>query len=221
MGECVFCRDYKKGDILFETENFFIKVGVGIICPGHVMIITKNHCKCMGDFNPEWIEEFLHLKEKLIKFLDKYLYKPFMVENGVIFQSVFHAHTHFIPRKSVEYGEVDFFKDVLEKFFEKNRDIILEKIDNFSEVQKIFTEDKEYLYFEQNGEMRVLRTINYKDKIESIKEGVNYRTHFSDLGVKGGVKDWRLMTEEDKLIDKVKIEETRRVFENFTEFYEE
>ncbi len=219
MENCVFCRDYKKGDIVFETKNFCIKIGVGIVAPGHVMIITKDHYKCMGDFNPEWTEEFLHLKEKLIEFLTKYLYQPFMVENGVILQSVFHAHMHFIPRKSTEYKEINFIKDRIEKFLGKNRDINIQKIENFLEVRKIFKEDGQYLYFEENKEMYVLRTINYADRIDLIKNGINYREFFANLGVKGGVKDWRLMTDEDKLVDKIKIEETEQIFKNFANFY--
>ncbi len=219
MENCIFCRDYKNGDKVFETENFFVKVGIAIICPGHVMIITKNHCKCMGEFNQNWTKEFLYLKEKLTEFLTKYLYQPFILENGAILQSVFHAHMHFIPRKSTEYKEVDFIKDKIGKFLEKNKDINFQQIKDFSEVQEIFKKDGQYLYFEQDKKTYVIRTINHKDKIDIIKNGVDYRGFFSDIGIKGGIKDWKLMTEEDKIIDKIKIEETRELFKGFSDFY--
>lgn len=218
MENCIFCRDYKNGDKIFETENFFIKVGVGIICPGHVMIITKKHFKCMGDMESEMLEEFLHLKEKLIEFLTKYLYKPFILENGVIMQSVFHAHTHFIPRKSELFEEVDLYKEMIDPFFEKYKDIKYDAIDNFSKILDIFRKDEQYLYFEQEGEMRIIKTINYLDKISLLKNEINYRTFFEKIGVKG-VGDWRIMTEEDKKIDAVKIEKTMEIFKNFADFY--
>ena len=49
MPDCIFCNRGKiKDDILLETKNFFVKVGIGIIAPGHVMLITKKHFKCFG-----------------------------------------------------------------------------------------------------------------------------------------------------------------------------
>jgi len=60
--DCVFCnREEVKEDILWETENFFVKVGVGILAPGHIMLISKKHLSCFGELPDELNQEFLLL----------------------------------------------------------------------------------------------------------------------------------------------------------------
>ena len=50
--KCIFCNcDSIKEDILWETDNFFVKVGVGILAPGHVMIIPKEHISCYAELS--------------------------------------------------------------------------------------------------------------------------------------------------------------------------
>ena len=80
MSDCIFCRrDKIKEDILLESENFFVKVGIGILAPGHVMIITNYHIPCFAELPNKFIHEFNSLKNKVIKnlrlnFLTRVLY---------------------------------------------------------------------------------------------------------------------------------------------------
>ncbi|MDR1498791.1 MAG: HIT family protein [Rickettsiales bacterium] len=213
MENCIFCDALKNGDSVFETENFFIKLGKGIVCTGHCMIITKKHYKCMGDMDTDIVSEYLDLKTKLISFLSKHFYKPFVEEHGVIMQSVFHAHTHFIPRKSKYYDELNLLeKMILEPT--NNIGVELEKISNFDGVIECFKQEGEYLYFEQDEECFLLRTKKYTNLIDKIKDDINYRFFFSNLGIKG-VRDWKTMTEDDLKLDKIRIEETADVFRKF------
>ena len=65
---CIFCN-YKliRNDILFNSNNFFVKVGVGILASGHIMLITKNHINCFANLSNDLKEEFLLLKEDIFK----------------------------------------------------------------------------------------------------------------------------------------------------------
>jgi len=48
--DCIFCDRINAGtSILFETDNFYVKVGYGISAAGHIMIVSKNHYKCLAE----------------------------------------------------------------------------------------------------------------------------------------------------------------------------
>lgn len=218
MSECIFCRDYKKNDKVFETENFFLKVGIGIVCAGHIMIITKKHSKCMADVDAGLVDEFLYLKKKVEEYLTKYAYKPIILENGVIFQSVNHAHTHFIPRKSKFFEEVDLMEDMVFETKRRHKDMKIIEFDSFQGVIDLYKSDGEYLYFEQDGKIYCIKTADNREKIITLKKDLSYRNFFDKMGMKG-IDDWKTMTEEDKKIDALKIEETKELFKNFENFY--
>ncbi len=108
MENCVFCN-WKKDEkeILYETPNFFVAVGIGIAAPGHVMLITKEHYICYADMPAKMREEFKAAKELVYSKVKGEFSTPFMVEYGILEQSVRHAHLHFIPK---ERKETKFFK---------------------------------------------------------------------------------------------------------------
>src|SRR3989338_4459485 len=102
---CVFCdRERILDDILCESENFFVKVGIGLAAPGHVLLIPKEHYRCYADI-PSGLEgELGEMKERLTRLISEKFSRPYIVEYGVWGQSVPHAHLHFIPSTSAEYG---------------------------------------------------------------------------------------------------------------------
>ena len=54
-------------EILLESDNFFVKVGVGILAPGHVMIIPKEHISCYAELSNQLGKEFISIKYKKIR----------------------------------------------------------------------------------------------------------------------------------------------------------
>lgn len=107
---CIFC-DLKDKVILKETKNFVVMVGKGIISVGHVMIVSKEHYKAIGDINDSRLEEFILLKNEISEKITKNISKPFFVEYGVFMQSVNHAHIHVVPSSSDEYKNVNIIND--------------------------------------------------------------------------------------------------------------
>jgi diadenosine tetraphosphate (Ap4A) HIT family hydrolase len=102
--KCIFCNyDSIKEDILWESDNFFVKVGVGILAPGHVMIISKKHLSCLGELPKQLTEEFIFLKDDVFDKIKSNFSEPIVYEHGVYSQSIKHAHLHFVPSKNSFY----------------------------------------------------------------------------------------------------------------------
>ena len=216
MTNCIFCN--KKENIVFQTDNFHIKIGKGIICEGHCMIIPNKHCTCIAESCIDFMDEFLFLKEKLVQFLTNNFHKPFVVEHGAVKQSVLHGHIHFIPLKSKEYSEVSLINQMVLPTI-LNSDLVYTKINNFNELIDIFNEDKEYIYFEEDGKIYILRSKINKELFDNTWDKLTYRTFFANnLGLKG-VGSWKTMTEEDIIRDRIKVQNTIEIFKNFADFY--
>ena len=216
MTDCIFCN--KKENIVFNTNNFYVKIGKGIICEGHCMIIPNKHCTCIADGCIDFIDEFLLLKEKLIQFLSDNFYKPFIVEYGAVMQSVFHGHMHFIPLRGKEYDKLSLIDEMVLPFIQNNN-VVCEKINSFNKLIDIFNKDKEYLYFEESGKTYIVRTKHNQNIIDDMEIQLNYRDFFANKIGLDGVKNWKLMTEEDIIKDNIKVERTREIFKNFADFY--
>ena len=114
MDYCAFCdKSNIERDIIYETKNFIVKVGVGIITPGHVMIIPKDHYKCYGELPKEHEKEFLDLKNKIINKITEKFSEPFLIEMGAWGQSVKHAHIHVIPLEGEGYKINSIIKELV------------------------------------------------------------------------------------------------------------
>lgn len=205
---CLFCleREVHWGQNIYETENFKLRIGIGIIAPGHCMIVTKKHYPCMAAIPDSLDAEYLELKERVRKSIIKHFNaEPYINEYGVYGQSVPHAHTHFIPTESKEYKKIDFIKERIIPAIKKHN--IPYKITDFKGLKEIYKEDGQYESCELDGKMYVLRvkTIN---QTEELKVDIGYREFFTNLGLKG-VHNWRKMTEEEIALDKIKGEKTK------------
>ena len=199
---CIFCNCEKK-DIVYETKNFYVKVGRGIITAGHVMIIPKKHYSAIAEIGKELVNEYLNLKKDVIEEISLKFFKPFLMEHGAFLQSVFHAHIHLIPVNGNGYSNADLLHDMIIPSSKKLNFKII-KINNFSELREYFLKYKKYLYYENNNEQYIIEAT---DILKNNCEMVVYRSYFQKLGLKG-VSDWQTMTEKDKKNDKIKITET-------------
>ena len=94
MTDCIFCN--KKEDIVFYTDNFHIKIGKGIICEGHCMIIPNKHCTCIAESCVDFMDEFLFLKDKLMQFLGNNFYVAFYSVE------IFHYHRRGVFAKQFD-----------------------------------------------------------------------------------------------------------------------
>lgn len=206
---CLFCNFDSNSwrENVYETENFKVRVGLGIITAGHCMIVPKDHYKCMGELPRNLIPEYLDLQNLLIEKISEKVSVPFMVEYGTQFQTVPHAHTHLIPSSSDKYSKVNIIKEFVLPTIEKHK-IPFEKTDMYG-LNEIYRKEKYYTFFEQDGEMYVLKTRDFSK--EKIVDDVSYRAFFARRNI--GVLHWSEMTEEQKVQDKMNIEKSKEILD--------
>jgi len=209
---CLFCDNIQ--NVIYQTENFYVKIGKGIITAGHLMIIPKKHCKTIADISNLMINEYLDLKKLVTEKVTEEFCKPFFIEYGVFGQSVFHGHIHIIPSSGNNYENVNIIEELALPAIKKYN-LNYNIINNFNELKQIFNKDKEYVYFEFDNIKYVLRIkkfVNEKVLSENIlkEDDVSYRHFFQNKKHLIGIGNWKTMTDEDIKIDNEKIEETRK-----------
>lgn len=194
MEDCLFCniREIEKEKIIHETKNFMVVIPKGMIAQGHLLIVSKAHYKAFGEIPEDIEEEFLNLWNKLEKKIEKEFGEIFVVEYGNKFQSVAHAHLHFIPKKSEKYE----FKSVVEEMF--SPELICEEAD-FKKIKKIFIEEDSYCMYKEKNKLSICHT---KDlEWDEVGKSLSIRTFLRvERGVKG-IK-WQNLDEEDIKKDK-------------------
>jgi len=185
--KCIFCDlNLIKENILFESDNFRVKVGVGILAPGHVMLVTKNHISCFGDLPKHMNSEFLSLMEQIYRNVESNFSKPIIYEHGVYGQSINHAHIHFIPNQANLYK----LENINNKIF---TDLKSTKVEDISLIRDVFKKQGSYFYLEENKEKWIFYT-------KDLPEGkYNFRKEFVRMTGLNGLSDWKHMPEEEKI----------------------
>ena len=116
MDPCIFCnREKIAEDILYESSNFFVKVGFSIYAPGQLMLVSNEHYNCFAELSDNLETEKSHLENLLTEKISHAFFEPFQVEMGNWGQSVKYAHTHFVPLKSNFPGSCYHIKNVLQE----------------------------------------------------------------------------------------------------------
>lgn len=164
---------------LYVNEHFWIVCDVHPIAEGHILIIPKNHISCMGALSSELFNKYGNLYKKVLKFLNKTYGDCVIFEHGAAGQTVFHAHTHFIPfNQSIT--------DVV------NEAGLLKPIEELKEIRNAFKEEHKYLYVAINEEKWLVDT-----KIETpgfFRNRVSKALNLSERG------DWRKAEDSPKLM---------------------
>ncbi len=197
--ECIFCNRKKiKEDILYETENFYVKLGFGIAASGHLLIISKKHYNCLAEI-PEYLyKEYLALCKKTEAVIKQEFGEGFFLDFGPGGQSLNHQHTHYIPLKSSEYKIEDLIKEAIIPTGMK-----FEKGDLYH-LKRIYESGEDYIWLGVNGEYYVYHIMGKYNR----EKHFNWRYFLSKIkGVKSIPLSWREITPDLEIID----EEKRRL----------
>ena len=197
MADCLFCQTTKiKQDILWKSKNFYVKVGFGILAPGHVMLIPKEHVSCLAELSAPLSKEFLLIKERVFNKIKLSFSEPIAYEHGVYGQSINHAHLHILPQKNQYYH----LKNIKENLYEGLKPI---QIEDFFQLKKIFKEEGSYFYLEASGQKWVFHT-------KGQPEGKYiFRKEFARLTGLHGLEKWQEMPEEEKRRNKEWVDLTK------------
>ena len=82
---------------LGETAGFHLLCDAHPLVKGHVMLISKRHLSCVGEYPPALLAEFEVLYERCLAFVGDHFGPPAAFEHGVLGQTVFHSHVHVLP----------------------------------------------------------------------------------------------------------------------------
>lgn len=194
---CVFCnRESDKGKTLYETENFFINMGIGLAAPGHVMLIPKCHYACCADIPERLRPEFEDLAKTIIEKIKKNFGELFLIEYGVLGQSVFHAHLHFIPkrRKAAERYPAYEIKDLFEEI-QFSADIPTHRA-TWEKAAELRKRHGGYVFLKDGGKAVLF---------ERYARDLSYRHFFNvKLGISDIPVSWKEMKSRDYEIDEAK-----------------
>lgn len=168
-------------NILIETKNFLVVCDTHPLTEGHILIIPKRHLSCVGVFPKKLFSELKLLYEKVINFLSNAYGKYAVFEHGIVGQTVFHCHVHFLPFNGNVYDIVP----------EKNK---IKTISSLREIRNIYNKEVKYLFLQVQNSLYIINTDIGKPRF--------FRDRFANtLGVpeRG---DWK-KSEEDKSLMKM------------------
>tara|TARA_Y100000310_G_scaffold334233_1_gene413505 strand:+ start:40228 stop:40902 length:675 start_codon:yes stop_codon:yes gene_type:complete len=207
MESCAFCDTSRvRKNIVHETKHFVVKVGIGLITAGQVMIIPKQHFVCFGDLPNELEAEFLSLKELLVAKITQLFAKPFLIEYGNWGQSVPHAHMHIIPMKNEQY-EV---KSVVDEMV-KGGNFVVERVSR-EQLRELYKKEKGYCSIENSGNLYYCHITHLDPETIRFNPHLSYRMFFAQKGVSGtGGSSWQNLSHEERVQDQIKIQETMDV----------
>ncbi len=196
--DCIFCdHESIKEDILWESDNFFIKVGKGILTPGHVLLISKKHLSCFGEMPENLYDEFNGVKERIFNEVKDKFSEPILFEQGVHGQSINHAHIHILPTKNKNF--------ILPSNI--NNKIFLElkktEIENIKDIKKVFQKEGNYLYLEEKG----ISYIYHLDKNDSKKRA--FRIVLTDINGEKEFTHWENMSKLSEIKNQKWVELTK------------
>lgn len=186
--DCLFCdRKHETvcDDILYESENFYVKGCLASVALGHVLLISKEHYSCYGALSSSLDDEFFSLKERLIHRVRDTFSEPFLLEHGVWGQSVAHAHLHCIPLSGVGYTIDSIFEKLIfpsgVRFLEGSLEI----------MREVYTQDGAYFYVEERGKGMIcdVRGLSH--------ETLGFRHFFQRMGLDVPLL-WKNATDEQK-----------------------
>jgi diadenosine tetraphosphate (Ap4A) HIT family hydrolase len=137
IADCPHCnpKSFALKHPLEITDNFWVDCDVHPIVEGHILIIPRSHLSSMGEYPSNLFKEFEHLYNKFSAFIKQKFGSISTFEHGNIGQTVFHSHVHLIP-----------YAGRWETIIPEGKKYI-KPINDIKELQQIFQEDREYLFF--------------------------------------------------------------------------
>lgn len=123
---------------LFEDDNFWIVCDAHPLIRGHILIIPKEHMPCMGALSKQLFSRFTELYKQVKVFINEYYGQLAVFEHGIIGQTVFHAHIHFLP-----------FDNTIDSIIPEAD--LLREINSIDQLKTEFEQCGKYLYTEINN----------------------------------------------------------------------
>lgn len=137
--DCVFCSFEGQPQRLFETPLVYVMPDKYPLQPGHTLVIAQEHLACYGAAPLEVLAELDEAAAHVKRFLEAAYGETVVVgENGIVGQTVFHAHLHLTPLPRPLQLDFGAYSDVL-------------SVDDWGQVQGYFAQFGRYRFFDLDG----------------------------------------------------------------------
>ena len=179
--QCAHCKNgIGLKYVLNSSKNFWIVCDAHPLIEGHILIIPKEHISCMGALNEKDFEKYKELYAKVLLFLQKNYGNVGIFEHGRMGQTVFHAHTHFLP-----------FNKSIEKIVPENNSV--KTIFKIDELKTEFRDKGNYLFVALNNQKWLVNIdIGYTEF---------FRTRFANLLNVSKRGNWKKAEANEKLMN--------------------
>ena len=108
MKTCFFCTRPDKERVLYESEHFYVLLGLGPIVEGYALLVAKGHFRSMFDLPPALRESYEAEKSRLKELINSVYGPSIVTEHGRVQACVvedeeahdllcYHAHQLFFP----------------------------------------------------------------------------------------------------------------------------
>jgi ATP adenylyltransferase len=192
-GNCFFC-DPDRSRILYESEHFYVILGLGPIVEGYVLLVAKQHVRSMFDL-PGEMRQAYEIEKKRLKQVVVQAYGPTIITEHGRVQACFaedeeahdtlcfHAHQLFFPL-------------VVNLSFLSQEGPFTKVFEGFSlfKVDASLLEDEEYLLFEDINGVVMVHTVKGKCP----RQFMRYLVARS-IG-KPELRNWAMYPEWDKIV---------------------
>lgn len=205
MKECIICEiinspKYLEDTIIYENNFLIVKAAKGMVVPGHLLIIPKEHINGFAEFSIKKLNEVKEFAEKISTKIEKYMktnvifFEHGSLQEGRHPKSIVHAHLHIIPYNLTQ--------ESYEKIINGCQ---LKKIRTYEEIKDV--EHKDYCYFKDGYGNRYL-----SDSID-FPRSIIFRVIAQQEGLEPDY-EWR----EEKNNDKDKLVKTIELGKNICNY---
>ena len=109
LDDCIFCQIIQGKapcHLVHEDELTMTVMDIFPVSPGHLLILSKEHCNDIFDANPAVLAAVaansVHIAKALLNIVELDGLGVHQLNRAAAGQTVFHYHMHLIPRKSGE-----------------------------------------------------------------------------------------------------------------------
>lgn len=194
---CIFCEQGVDNDsTLYVNESFYVRVGLGLIAPGHVLVVSREHYGCFGEMPGELDEEYERFAGMAAGAVSEGFADPFLLEYGRWGQSVPHAHTHLIPSEGPGYR----VESLVDEMVRPCAEVRVEE-GSIARLRQVLEEEGAYVSIGERGRLNICH-VDRIPRFDSARPhpNLNYRLFFRERGAES-VRCWTTMTAKDIAAD--------------------
>lgn len=188
--DCAFCRSAQvEPYVLAVWDNFLILADKHPLAEGHILVVTKNHVRAVGDLLPRALRELPEVIHSIGSFYSTENYGRFVAfEPGACGQSILHGHIHFLPGRY-------FLSQAIEVMsFE------LRELSSIEELIEPYKEHGGYLFLMENDRMFVSSRKDVRTKIEPSF----FRRIIAGQLLRSDMADWRKCENNEEYLQEAK-----------------